>query len=294
MATHEQKLSVIVPVHNDGPRLRLLLEALEKQTLPKADWELFIVDNNSTDNPQAVVAGYPFARIISEAKPGSYAARNAALNRSQGRLLAFTDSDCIPQPSWLAQSVAYLDAHPEVAAIGGRIQVFPVNESAPSLAERYEMLFAFPQQYYVETLHYGATANMITRRECFDEVGAFDDRLKSGGDENWGQRLHATGGVLHYVDAVCICHPARTWSEMKDKIRRVARGKADRMFRKPHPRLSVLKKVIWLSAPTTARWKQICCAAELTFKTKLALMLFCQWRHWFEARCLFRDLLRRW
>src|ERR1041384_5139232 len=93
-------VSVIVPVWNDAERLGHCLHALEKQTYPAESYEVIVVDNGSTDSVACLVAAYGRARLVSEQRPGSYAARNTGLNLARGQVIAFTDADCLPAPDW--------------------------------------------------------------------------------------------------------------------------------------------------------------------------------------------------
>ena len=81
--------------------------------------------------------------ILSESRPGSYAARNKALSIAKGNIIAFTDSDCIPDKDWLKNGVDALKSN-NVSRIGGAVEVF-AGES-PNIAEVYDLIFAFPQQ----------------------------------------------------------------------------------------------------------------------------------------------------
>src|SRR5688572_11109439 len=95
------KISVIIAVLDDFSRLRTCLDALARQTLGVQQLEVLVVDNGSKEDPEPQLADYPFVRVLRESTPGSYAARNAALPVAHGRILAFTDSDCLPTPGWL-------------------------------------------------------------------------------------------------------------------------------------------------------------------------------------------------
>jgi hypothetical protein len=90
------------------------------------------------------------------------------------------------------------------------------------------MAYAFPQERFVREQHFGATANVFTRREVLAKVGWFDAALKSGGDREWGQRVHASGLAVVYAPDVVVLHPARrTFREYEGKIRRVVGGMRD-------------------------------------------------------------------
>jgi glycosyltransferase involved in cell wall biosynthesis len=218
-------VSVIIPVLNDSARLRRCLDALAAQSYPGDCYEVLVVDNGSQDDVAALVASYTIARFDREPRPGSYAARNRGLALARGEVLAFTDSDCVPRPDWLERGVGRLARHPECGLVGGAIDVFFQDPRRPTPTELYERLTAFPQQKYVETYHYAVTANMFTRRAIFERVGAFNGDLASGGDREWGQRVHAAGLPLVYADDVQIEHPARRrFGELATKIVRVTGG----------------------------------------------------------------------
>lgn len=221
-------VTVIVPVFNDVTRLRLLLDALAAQTYPKGRLEILIVDNASTEDVQGVVRerGPPFV-ALHEGRPGSYAARNRALRQAKGDVVAFTDGDCIPYPDWIERGLAALATHPEAGLVAGRIEVFP-RDRRLTWVERYEMAYAFPQDKFVAEQHFGATANVFTRRSVLDRVGPFNADLKSGGDRDWGQRVHAAGLAVVYAPDVVVRHPARrTFKEFGSKVRRVVGGIRD-------------------------------------------------------------------
>jgi glycosyltransferase involved in cell wall biosynthesis len=227
-------VSVIIPVFNDAERLGRCLAALARQTYPAGRFEVVVVDNGSADDIRPLLAPHPWAVLASETRPGSYAARNAGLAVARGDVLAFTDSDCVPEPEWLACGVACLQRHPECGLVAGAITVFFREPERPTAVELYESITAFPQQKYVEKYRYGATANMFTRRDVFARVGSFDAALTSGGDREWGQRVHAAGLPLVYADEARVQHPARrSFGELSHKIVRVTNGMERLRARQP-------------------------------------------------------------
>ncbi len=218
-------VSIIMPVYNDGERLRLCLAALEKQTYPADRFEVIVIDNGSRQSPESIVAEYPHAKFLLETRPGSYCARNKGLSVAQGDMLAFTDADCVPKPTWLEKGIEAFAKEPNAGLVAGKIQVFFRDPGKPTFVEVYESVRAFPQDSYVSDHHYGATANMITSRAMMNEIGPFNDALKSSGDKDWGNRVYKTGRKLIYADDAVVEHPARsTWSELYKKIARIAAG----------------------------------------------------------------------
>ncbi len=114
---------------------------------------------------------------------------------------------------------------PNCGLIAGRIDFSFIEPERPTTAELFDSMTFLAQEKYVEEEHYGATANVFTFREVFEKVGLFNDELKSGGDREWGKRVHAAGYDLVYADDVCISHPARySTKALKTKVVRVVEG----------------------------------------------------------------------
>ncbi len=115
--------------------------------------------------------------------------------------------------------------NPDLMMFGGGIEVFPSNVNRCTSIELYELAFAFDQQRYIEQRHYGATANVMARREAFDYVGPFNGRLTSGGDKEFGLRLYDSGYKMAYSHASIVRHPARkTFGQHIGKLKRVTKG----------------------------------------------------------------------
>ncbi|MDE0805647.1 MAG: glycosyltransferase, partial [Acidimicrobiales bacterium] len=147
--------------------------------------EVIVVDNGSRE-PVTNRWG-PGVRVLSERRPGSYAARNAGVLASTGEVIAFLDSDCVATPTWIRNGVAGC-ARDSIAV--GTVRVS--TRSDPTLAERFDVEYAFPQDaYFAEG--WGVTANLFVGRGVFDEVGLFDKELLSGGDRDFCLRARDRG-----------------------------------------------------------------------------------------------------
>src|SRR3954468_3722294 len=101
-------VSVVVPVRDGARVIRGCLDALTAQR-GAPPYEVLVVDNGSTDTTAAAVRAHPSApTLLAESRPGSYAARNAGISAATGSILAFTDADCTPAATWLAEAVLAL------------------------------------------------------------------------------------------------------------------------------------------------------------------------------------------
>jgi glycosyltransferase involved in cell wall biosynthesis len=230
-------VAVIIPVYNQAKLLARCLAALGEQTYPADRMEVIVVDTASTDELPELIRSTPGVRFLHETRPGSYAARNLALANANAEIIAFTDADCIPDPAWLQHGVERLQHTPDCGLLAGRIELFPEDQRHPTAVECYELLTAFRQHEYASR-HYGATANVLTRRAVFDDVGPFNDTLFSGGDQEWGKRVHACGYAVVYDYHAVVRHPARrSFADLRRKKRRVIGGEYDRTRTMPHDRM---------------------------------------------------------
>lgn len=223
-------VSVIIPVFNDGERLKHCLAALAQQTYPRSQVEIIVVDNGSDDPAliRAAVAPYDFVRLVFESTPGSYAARNRGISLARGTAIAFTDADCIPAPDWLERGIEHLRQTPHCGQVVGQVNLFFADPQRPTAVELYEKLTAFPQERLLHKYHGGATANVFTWRHVIEGVGAFDPHLKSNGDLEWGRRVYAHGYRQIYAASVIVQHPARrSLGELYGRTRRLVGGEYD-------------------------------------------------------------------
>ena len=219
------EVTVIIPVYNDTQRLTLCLDALCKQSYPSTKINILVVDNNSSVSCESTVARIPNASYLFESEAGSYAARNKALSSANiAEIVAFTDSDCIPDSDWLYNAVATLTNNSAAGAVGGRVDVFASTDK-PTVSELYDIVTGFDQKGYIENEKFSVTANLVTTRSVFKSVGPFNAELKSSGDKDWCQRMVAQGYQLHYCDSAVVNHPARnSVKSIQTKLRRLYGG----------------------------------------------------------------------
>ena len=201
-------VSIVIPVRDGARTLPACLDALARQEpVPDVTVELIVVDNGSSDGTRTLAACHPAVRrVVTESRPGSYAARNAGLAAASGDVIAFTDADCIPAPDWLRAGVAAM-AEGRGDLVAGR--VVPRVGQAPTMWERFDAGHHVDQRKYVEVLGFGATANLFVRRAVLDDVGAFDGEMGSGGDRELCRRAVAAGYRLAYAPQAAVSHGSR-------------------------------------------------------------------------------------
>jgi glycosyltransferase involved in cell wall biosynthesis len=87
-------------------------------------WELLVVNNNCTDDTDAVAARHGDAlplRLLHETKQGLSNARNCAIEHTRGDLLVWTDDDVLVEPDWLTEYLAAETAFPDAGFFGGTV-----------------------------------------------------------------------------------------------------------------------------------------------------------------------------
>jgi len=101
-------VSVVIPTHNRGSLLRAALDSVQSQTF--VDYEVIVVDDGSTEDIAAAIAGHGTRpRLITlSIQSGPAAARNRGIEAARGRWIAFLDSDDLWTPTKLDRFVAAL------------------------------------------------------------------------------------------------------------------------------------------------------------------------------------------
>lgn len=210
--------SVVIPHYNDPASLDLCLKAIEAQRFPRDRFEVIVADNASPCGIEAVRAVVrDRARLVEVPEQGAGPTRNGGAAVAEGAVLAFTDSDCVPDPGWLEAGLRALD---NADIVGGSMTVLVNRSHTLTPAEAFELVFAFDNRAYVEKKHFTVTANLFVRRADFYRVGGF--RRGVSEDQEWCLRAKAKGLRIAYAEKAQVGHPARTtWPEFIRKWRRL-------------------------------------------------------------------------
>lgn len=283
--THEP-VSVIVPVYNDADRVKFAVRALTNQSYPSGAYEVVIVDNGSTDGTldtaRRLVGQNPgLVRVVCENTiQSSYAARNKGVLSAQGSILAFTDSDCIPDLDWVERGVDAVQKE-SVRCGGGQIRFFYKSEQ-PNVYEYFDSARKLNQKAHIERAGFAATANFFIRRELFEEYGLFRSDLISGGDYEFGRRLTKVGEKMIFIPKAVVRHPARSsFVAICKKSQRVALGQRqlgkERLLE--HGKISLRQLLPKLSFPISVDLKKSFSVADKV--RLLAMYNFILWMNFF-------------
>ena len=151
--TATPRVTVLMTLYNKGPFVVEAVRSVLDGTY--SDLELLVVDDGSTDQgPEHVAAlGDPRIRLLrSPRNTGRAAAANRVYDAARGELIAVLDADDTMHPERIARQVAYLDAHPEVGAVGSALSAFGEKEGkwswpAANREAQGKLLFGDPVCY---------------------------------------------------------------------------------------------------------------------------------------------------
>ena len=233
VSSQSPSVSIIVPVYNDISRIGGCIDNLMALSYPPTDFEVIIVDNGSTDGTYDLLSSrlkkeaLPAVRLIKCPIPGSYAARNEGLKFARGQFIAFTDSDCLVSENWLTNLIEAWYAQSGEVIIAGKVEFFSDRDKLTEQSSLdFENIFSMKQD---ENAKKGKciTANLFCSKELLDKFTGFDERLKSGGDVEFSQRVVRAGGRVVYCENAEVLHPSRNRNELLVKRKRVVGGTWD-------------------------------------------------------------------
>jgi GT2 family glycosyltransferase len=178
-------VSVVIPCYKQAHFLREAIESVLAQTYPH--FEVLVVDDGSTDNTAAVVAGYPGVRYFRQENQGLAAARNTGLRQSVGERLVFLDADDRLLPHAIEVGLACFRDHPECAFVYGHSQFMTFDGS------RFDRPFPRVEGDYYLGLLRGcpifAPGSVMYRREVFESVTGFNPSLSPAADYDLYYRI---------------------------------------------------------------------------------------------------------
>jgi GT2 family glycosyltransferase len=220
-------VSVVICTRDRPEQLAQCLRSL--QNLSQPPHQIVVVDNAPTsDATRQLVAQMPDIQYVLEPRPGLSVARNTGIRHSTGDIIAFTDDDVSVHPDWITRlQQSFQDS--KVMAVTGLVLPGELETEAQLIFEKgfggftqgYHPL-TFDTEFFEEmkpqgvpVWDIGAGANMAFRRNAFELVGDFDERLGAGAsgcseDSEFWYRLLAEGWVCRYEPTAVVYHYHRS------------------------------------------------------------------------------------
>jgi GT2 family glycosyltransferase len=256
----EPSISLVICTRNRPEPLERCLSSI--RDLSPGPQEIIVVDNDPASGlTRSVAERFPEVRYVPEPRPGLSAARNAGVRQCRGAIIAFTDDDVIVDPGWIGALAAGFnhqgddqgedqDDDQDVIAVTGLVLPAELETRAQFIFQVGEPVFGweyraitFDRAFFVSTRRLGARvwrlgagANMAFRREAFERVGLFDERLGAGAagcseDSELWYRLLAEGYRCRYVPTAVVFHHHRAgWKELRHQTYSYMRGHVAALF----------------------------------------------------------------
>ncbi len=233
-------LSVIICTYNRDKYIYNTLEHIAKNDFDVNDYEIILVDNNSTDQTFEKCSQFQQKytwvnyRYVKELNQGLSFARNRGIDESMGDYVVFLDDDAFVCQDFLKELHDYLLSYSDVVAWGGRIEPLFESGSNPiwwgskwtrswvSAIDLGDKVISFSKNTYP------IGANMGFSRKCVKDVGYFNTALGRskknmiGGEEkDYFERVRRVSNNILYFPDLKVQHvipESRTTLQYIDKM----------------------------------------------------------------------------
>jgi GT2 family glycosyltransferase len=219
-------ISIVIPTYNGSRTITECLQSVERAARDHRH-EIIVADSSSDATPDIVARDFANVRLIRSAQRLSAgAARNRAAGEARGRLIFFTDQDCIVPDDWINRLRVYFD-DPNVHGAGGAVAMR--NLSSPSGCAIYflEFLNHFPARGAPRRDdNFLVGCNAAYRAEVLRSIRFPDQTL--GEDVLFAERLRSAGFHTIYDARIAVLHQNREgWREFFRYNHKMGRAAAD-------------------------------------------------------------------
>jgi len=224
------KLSIIIVSFNTKTLLKQCLKSVY-QNLDNIEHEIFVVDNNSQDgSPSMVKETFPDVKLIENKENVGFAkANNQAIQKARGQYLLLLNSDTVVLPKTLKIMVAFMDANPEVGALGAKLLDQDLNLQTscrhfPTLFSVLLQFFGLSAMFPKSKLFGGYDmgywdhsrtkkvdcvpgASLLVRKNTVQEIGLLDENyFMYFEDTDWCYRIAKAGWEIVFLPKAGVIH----------------------------------------------------------------------------------------
>lgn len=211
-------VTILIPIKNVAKYVAECLDAVLNQTYPPEKYEVWFLDNFSDDGTLNIISSYPKERVkVLQMGIDSPAIKyNQILPKIKSEVIGFVDGDANVDKEWLSKVVQEL-ADPQVGGASGVIYTANNRKLIPrligyELQDRYERM---PRE-----IKRVATMHVVYKKKILEEVGGFDEHLKTGYDCEIGYRINEAGYKIVFVPDAKVWHNHREslWAFFKQQF----------------------------------------------------------------------------
>jgi GT2 family glycosyltransferase len=247
---HEVDVSVVVPAYYGASTITACLQSIHRATAGRRR-EIIVVDSSGDETAEIVGQGFPGVTFISSnARLSVGAARNLGLSRATGRLIFFTDQDCVVPPDWIDRLERHF-ADQSIGAAGGSLGIRNLSNLSGCAVYFLEFLTHFPMRGApTRNRNFLLGCNGAYRAETLGIVRFPEQTL--GEDVLFSERLMREGIDVVYDPSVEVRHQNREgWGEFFNYNRKMGRAAASyhRVLRRPSSAIFLRAPILVFGAP---------------------------------------------
>jgi glycosyltransferase involved in cell wall biosynthesis len=197
-------ISVVIPAYNEEKTIGQTLDSLVAQKTTQ-QFEVIIVDNNSTDKTASIVRRYKDTlriSLIKEQKKGRSPARRAGFAEASGTIIFSTDADTIVPVDWIEKMAAHFSEESTVAVTG----ICRINDCGwviNTLVNMYQHVSTL--LYYSLFGHTWLSGfSFAIRKNIYEKAGGFDPELNCHEDTELSHRVKILGKIAVVRDPVVL------------------------------------------------------------------------------------------
>ncbi|AFY50942.1 glycosyl transferase [Nostoc sp. PCC 7524] len=237
--------TVAIPTYNGVNRLPQVLERLRNQIdLHNINWEIIVIDNNSTDGTSQLIkdyqnqwSSYLKLHYYFEPEQGLAFARNKAIQEANGEFIGFLDDDNLPANDWVISAYEFGQKYPKAGAYSSQIHgLFEVEPSAQlkpiifylAINERGSQAMLYePRQK-----GFPPGAGLVVRRQVWKDcvpnrlflVGRVGTSMLAGEDAEALSYIYQAGWEIWYNPAMVVEHIIPHWRLERSYLISLMRG----------------------------------------------------------------------
>ncbi|MFW6357817.1 MAG: hormogonium polysaccharide biosynthesis glycosyltransferase HpsE [Chroococcales cyanobacterium] len=237
--------TVAICTYNGASRIPDVLEKLRSQIgTDSINWEIIVVDNNSSDHTKQVIFDYQNRwseslplRYLFESQQGAAFARIRAVQEANSELIGFLDDDNLPEPDWVASAYQFGFAHPKVGAYGSQIRPnYEVDPSEELTSIAYFLAInereGQPVRYEPQDKMLPPSAGLVVRKEAWLAcvpakpflTGRTSKTMLTSEDLEALIYLQRAGWEIWHNPAMCIYHHIPSWRMKRDYLLKLVEG----------------------------------------------------------------------
>ena len=214
MSFQSLSVSIIIPCRNEEKFIGKCLDSIIAQDYPKENLEVFVADGMSDDKTREIVADYcqkySFIKLLDNPRKFTPFALNIGIKNSSGKIIVRMDAHADYAKDYVSRCIGAMNDS-DADNVGGRVMVMPRDNSLASraIALCLSSFFGAGNAIYkikivkkpveVDTVFCGCY-----RKEVFDKIGFFDERMTRSQDMEFNMRLKRAGGKIMIFPGIVV------------------------------------------------------------------------------------------